>query len=186
MSTITVQELNQLLQRDIDKNMLVIDVRTPAEYQAGRIASVVNRPLDELENYVGEFQSYQKIYVHCQSGNRSQKACDKLRALGIHHYVNVVGGVSAWEQAGFGTLKTKGTLPIIRQVMIAAGTLMLIGVLLAAFLHVGWIGLSAAVGAGLLYAGVSGQCFMAMMLAKMPWNAPSAVCNAVPALQNGA
>lgn len=184
MSTITVQELNHLLQRGIDKNTLVMDVRTPVEYQAGRIAAVINRPLDKLENYVGEFQSYQKIYVHCQSGNRSEKACDKLRALGIHHYVNVLGGISAWEQAGFSTLKTKGTLPIIRQVMIAAGALMLIGVLLAAFVHVGWLGLSTAVGAGLLYAGVSGQCFMAMLLAKMPWNAPSDVCTVMPASQS--
>jgi rhodanese-related sulfurtransferase len=179
MSTITVHELNQLLQSGIRQNSLLIDVRTPAEYQASRIAAVVNRPLDQLENHVSEFQGYQTIYIHCQSGSRSQKACEKLRELGVHHYVNVVGGISAWEQAGLPTVKAKGTLPIIQQVMIAAGMLVLLGVLLSAFFHVGWIGLSAAVGAGLLYAGASGQCFMAMLLAKMPWNAPTAMCSVV-------
>ena len=179
MSTITVHELNQLLQHGVHQNSLVIDVRTPAEYQTSRIAAVVNRPLDQLEHYVPEVQSYQKRYIHCQSGSRSQKACEKLRELGIHHYINVVGGISAWEQAGLPTMKTKGTLPIIQQVMVTAGTLVLLGVLLSAFFHVGWIGLSAAVGAGLLYAGASGQCFMAMLLAKMPWNEPTAACSVV-------
>lgn len=180
MSTITVHELNHLFERGLHKNSLVIDVRTPAEYQASRIATVVNRPLDQLENHVPEFHDYQTIYIHCQSGSRSQKACEKLRELGVHHYVNVVGGISAWEQAGLPTVKAKGTLPIIQQVMIAAGMLVLLGVSLSAFFHVGWIGLSAAVGAGLLYAGISGQCFMAMLLAKMPWNAPTATCSVVP------
>lgn len=179
MSTITVQELNQLLQDGLQKNDLVLDVRTAAEYQTSRIATVVNRPLDQLDNHVTEFHTNRTLYVHCQSGSRSQKACERLRELGVNHYVNVVGGLSAWEQAGFPTVKAKGTLPIIQQVMIAAGALVLLGVLLAAFFHVGWIGLSAAVGAGLFYAGVSGQCFMAILLAKMPWNAPAATCSAV-------
>lgn len=179
MSTITVQELNQLVQRGMHKNCLVIDVRTPAEYQICRIATVVNRPLDQLENYVTEFQNYQTIYVHCQSGNRSQKACEKLHELGVNHAINVVGGISAWEQARLPIVKAKAALPIMQQVMIAAGTLVLIGVMLAVFLHVSWISLSAAVGAGLLYAGASGQCFMAMLLAKMPWNAPTATCSVV-------
>lgn len=181
MANISVQELNQLLQRGLDQNTLVIDVRTPAEYSATRIANVVNRPLDHLEKYVNELQRYERIYVHCQSGSRSQKACQKLNSLGLQHHVNVLGGISAWQQAGFAILQTQGTLPIIQQVMIAAGTLVLIGVLLSAVFHVGWLGLSGAVGAGLLYAGVSGQCFMAMLLAKMPWNAPDAACALAPA-----
>lgn len=184
MTTITVQELNQLLQRGLDPNLLVIDVRTPAEYQASRISGTINRPLGELESYAVELQNYQQVYVHCQSGNRSQQACAKLRTLGVRQPVNVLGGLSAWEQAGFTTVRTQGTLPIIRQVMIVAGTLMLIGVLLATFVHVGWIGLSGAVGAGLLYAGVSGQCFMAMLLAKLPWNAPAATCVPAPVVQS--
>lgn len=181
MSTISIQELNQLLQRGLAHQTVVIDVRTPAEYHARRIANVINRPLDQLEKYVTELQGYKQIYIHCQSGNRSQKACDKLTALGIRQHVNVLGGISAWEQAGLPTVKTQGTLPIIQQVMIAAGALILLGVLLSALLHVSWIGLSGAVGAGLLYAGVSGQCFMAMLLAKMPWNAPDVACALMPA-----
>lgn len=183
MSSITVHELNQLFQQGLNASDLVIDVRTGAEHQATRISGVVNRPLDELDTFVTEFQRYQKIYVHCQSGNRSRKACEKLSALGVHHHINVLGGIGSWQQAGLPTHTSPGTLPIIQQVMIGAGALVLLGVLLSAFVHPGMLGLSALVGAGLLYAGISGQCFMAMLLAKMPWNAPTAACVLVPTSQ---
>jgi rhodanese-related sulfurtransferase len=61
-------------------------------------------------------------------------------------------------------------LPLMRQVQIAAGLLVLLGVVLAVTVAPAFIGLSAFVGAGLTFAGLSGWCGMAQLLALMPWN----------------
>jgi rhodanese-related sulfurtransferase len=57
-----------------------------------------------------------------------------------------------------------------RQVRIAAGALVFIGAVLGYFVHPYFIGLSAFVGAGLVFAGITDTCGMGMMIAKMPWN----------------
>jgi rhodanese-related sulfurtransferase len=75
MSTITVHELNQLLQHGVHQNSLVIDVRTPAEYQTSRIAAVVNRPLDQLEHYVPEFQSFISIVRAAVGAKKLVRSC---------------------------------------------------------------------------------------------------------------
>ena len=76
-----------------------------------------------------------------------------------------------WQQAGFDVRKLKGApLPLMRQVQIAAGSLVLLGVILSQTVAPGWIWLSGFVGAGLTFAGISGFCGMARLLAAMPWN----------------
>jgi hypothetical protein len=57
-----------------------------------------------------------------------------------------------------------------RQVRIAAGALVLLGVGLSLWVHPAFVALSAFVGGGLVFAGITGTCGMAMLLAKMPWN----------------
>ena len=57
-----------------------------------------------------------------------------------------------------------------RQVRIAAGFLALLGALLGFFVHPNYFGLYAFVGAGLMFAGITDTCGMAMLIARMPWN----------------
>jgi len=67
-------------------------------------------------------------------------------------------------------VRGKKSIPLERQVRIAAGFLVLLGAVLGFFVHPYFIGLSAFVGAGLMFAGITDTCGMALVLAKMPWN----------------
>jgi rhodanese-related sulfurtransferase len=110
------------------------------------------------------------LYVVCRTGSRGEKACEKFRQAGFTNVVNVDGGTLACEQAGLPVVRGKKAMSLERQVRIAAGSLVLIGAVLSWFLHPAFIGLSAFVGAGLIFAGITDTCGMGMMLARMPWN----------------
>lgn len=148
-----------------------INVCTPEEYSEKHIAGVRSVPLDEIERHLGEFKDKKTIYVHCRSGRRGVAAIEKLSALGIQaELVNVEGGILAWEGAGYGTSRISSKLSLIRQTLIAAGALVILAHALALLLSPGWLLLSAAVGLGLFFAGLTGWCGMTMLLARMPWN----------------
>ena len=81
------------------------------------------------------------------------------------------GGIEGWRRAGLLTVEDKSQpLPLMRQVQIAAGVLILLGVTLGYSVSSAFFLLSAFVGAGLTLAGVTGFCGMARLLAVMPWN----------------
>ena len=147
----------------------VIDVREPMEYATGHIGGSLNIPLARITQV--DLPCGPLVLV-CQSGNRSAKALSQLLQQGHPHPVaDLKGGLPAWQQAGFDLRKLKGApLPLMRQVQIAAGSLVLLGVILSQTVAPGWIWLSGFVGAGLTYAGISGFCGMARLLAAMPWN----------------
>lgn len=171
MQTVDVSRLRNLLQKDTAADTIVIDVRTPAEYRRENIVGVVNMPLDNIDNHVDDLRDYKHVYVHCASGNRSQQACTKLNTLGLSNIINVTGGISAWKDAGFHTIEnTSAPLPIMQQVQIAAGSLVVLGVLLSLFVNPYFMLLSAFVGSGLIFAGFSGTCTMGLLLSRAPWN----------------
>ena len=98
--------------------------------------------------------------------------------------VNVEGGTLAWAEAGLPVVRGKKAVSLERQVRIAAGSLVVLGAALSWLLHPAFIALSAFVGAGLIFAGVTDTCGMGMLLARMPWNqttAPSSTCAVRPA-----
>jgi rhodanese-related sulfurtransferase len=107
----------------------------------------------------------------CRSGGRAQKAAEKFLREGFNESVVVTGGTQAWIDAGLpverGTIKV---MSLERQVRIVAGSLVFIGVVLGWFVHRGFFGLSAFVGAGLVFAGITDFCGMGLLLARMPWN----------------
>jgi phage shock protein E len=82
-------------------DVVTLDVRTPEEYAAGHIPGVVLIPLDELPNRLDEVPKDKTIVVTCRSGNRSAQAADILRQAGYTDVHNMVGGITAWEQAGY-------------------------------------------------------------------------------------
>ncbi|MCA9056758.1 MAG: DUF2892 domain-containing protein, partial [Planctomycetaceae bacterium] len=103
-----------------------------------------------------------------KSGNRGKQACEKLEAAGVH-VVNVEGGTQAWEAAGLPVVRGKKAMSLERQVRIAAGAIVLTGVLPSLY-NEHFIWLSGFVGAGLMFAGITDTCAMGMLIAKMPWN----------------
>ena len=170
MQTINV---NQLAEINRDHNVHLIDVRTPAEFREVHAQGARNVPLDALDpKSVAESlgQNGQPIYVICRSGTRSAQAAQKFLDAGINQVVSVEGGTSAWDDAGLPVNRGKKAISLERQVRIAAGFLVLLGAVLGLTVHEYFIGLSAFVGAGLMFAGITDTCGMAMVLAKMPWN----------------
>ncbi|GIW88519.1 MAG: sulfurtransferase [Isosphaeraceae bacterium] len=151
----------------------LIDVRTPAEFREVHASCARLVPLDELDPAAVMAQrtsTEEPLYLICRSGNRAQKACEKFLAAGFTDVVNVEGGTLAWEAAGLPVVRGKKTISLERQVRIAAGALVLLGSVLGGLVSPWWCLLSGFVGAGLIFAGVTDTCGMAMLLARMPWN----------------
>lgn len=170
-TTISPKQLYETIQSG--QSVELIDVRTPAEFQEVHASIARNVPLDQLDaaKIAAERNGGgQPLYLICRSGSRGNQACEKFLAAGYPNIVNVEGGTQAWEQAGLPVVRGRKAVSLERQVRIAAGSLVLIGAILAWFVHPAFIGLSAFVGAGLVFAGVTDTCGMGMMLAKMPWN----------------
>lgn len=161
----------------------LIDVRTPAEYQEVHVTFARNVPLDRLDpKTVNGGKGDAPLYVICRSGGRGKQACEKLSAAGFDNVINVEGGTQAWDAAGLPVVRGKKVMSLERQVRIAAGSLVLLGVILGFTVHQYCFGLSAFIGAGLVFAGITDTCGMGMMLARMPWNqvASAGTCS-VPA-----
>ena len=158
----------------------LIDVRTPVEFREIHAESARNVPLDRLEPrelVASRNGSSEPLYLFCRSGSRAKQAAEKFVAVGFNNAVVVEGGMLAWEQAGLPVTRGKKAISLERQVRIAAGLLVLIGAALALFIHPYFVGLSAFIGAGLLFAGITDTCGMGMLLARMPWNQVSEMPN---------
>jgi rhodanese-related sulfurtransferase len=171
-TTISPQELSDL--RRSGAAVELIDVRTPAEFREVHVEFARNVPLDQLDPQAllaqrGEADG-RPLYFICRSGGRGKMACDKMAAAGFACAVNVEGGTLACEAAGLPVVRGKKAISLERQVRIAAGSLVVTGAVLGYFLHPAWIILAGAVGAGLIFAGVTDTCGMGMLLARMPWN----------------
>ena len=175
-ATISSRDLADI--RASGKNVRLLDVRTPAEFREIHVDFARNVPLDRIDAEVLKTEVHgspgEPLYVICRSGSRGKQACEKLSAAGLN-VVNVEGGTLAWDAAGLPVVRGQKTISLERQVRIVAGFLVLVGGVLAIAVHPYFAGLSAFVGAGLMFAGITDTCGMAMVLAKMPWNqAPDA------------
>lgn len=171
MKTITAEQLHTLHREK--GNLTLIDVRTPAEFRTVHIQSAINLPIADLDaNTIAEHADPEdEIYLICHSGGRSALACEQLHTFGFKNVISVEGGTHACRQQGL-PINEAGSqmIPIERQVRIAAGSLVLLGFILSLWLNPLFIYLSVFVGAGLVFAGISGTCLMGLLLAKMPWN----------------
>ncbi|MGM0564672.1 MAG: rhodanese-like domain-containing protein [Pseudomonadota bacterium] len=157
------------------KGMKLIDVRSPAEYAGEHVEGAINVPLDQIkpdefcQTYIdGDHDS---IYLICQKGGRAAKAAESLvQHTNAKLYV-VDGGTPDSIAAGAPANSTgRKIISIERQVRIAAGSLVVLGTVLGHLVAPGFYGLSAVVGAGLAFAGITDTCAMGMILSKMPWN----------------
>ena len=170
--TITPQELHHLAGEG--SSTAILDVRTPAEFARVHAAGACLMPLDRLDVRAAEAALRNpngRIYVICQSGTRSAMACQRFAEAGIGDAYSVAGGTAAWEKLGLPVVRGSGhVIPLERQVRIVAGSLVLLGCLLAWLVQPEFIALSAVVGAGLVFAGITDICGMALLLGKMPWN----------------
>ena len=152
----------------------LIDVRTPVEFQEVHVEIARNIPLDQLD-VAALMQDHdgsadEPLYFICRSGSRGQQACETFLKAGFSNVVNVEGGTMACVEARLPVIRGKKAISLERQVRIVAGSLVLLGAVLGWFVNPAFIGLSALVGAGLIFAGITDRCGMGMTLARMPWN----------------
>ena len=156
---------------DAGEPLQLVDVREEPEFAAGRLAGARLFPLGEIEKRAGELDRSQPLVLICRSGKRAGQARERLTRLGFNQLASLSGGLTAWEADGLPVEKDEhAPWSLERQVRVAAGALVFIGVSLGWFVHPGFYGLSAFVGAGLVFAGVSDWCGMGLLLAKAPWN----------------
>ncbi|MGI9356645.1 MAG: rhodanese-like domain-containing protein [Rhizobiaceae bacterium] len=150
---------------------ILIDIRETDEYIREHIPQAHLVPLSGF-NPADFPKEHDKIAVfHCQSGSRTEGAAPQILSMGFNEVYQLDGGLKAWREAGFRVNERQNApISIMRQVQIASGGLVVLGIVLAVFVSAWFMALSAFVGAGLVYAGVSGVCTMAAVLSKMPWN----------------
>ncbi|MBL7645632.1 MAG: rhodanese-like domain-containing protein [Candidatus Hydrogenedentes bacterium] len=173
MNTISPESLNE--KKAAGEALVLIDVRTPAEFGEVHVPFAVNVPLDRITpESVREAANGAPVYVICRSGQRAKNACEQLARSGVDNLTLVEGGTQGWVDAGLEAVRGKKAISLERQVRIAAGALVVLGSALAWFVHPAWLALPAFVGTGLVFAGVTDTCGMAMILARMPWNRGSA------------
>lgn len=153
----------------------LIDVRTPAEFESLRATFARNTPLEALKPKELMSQrngnASEPLYVICKSGSRAEMACRKFVELGYANVVVVEGGTLAWDASGLPVIRgNRKIISVDRQMRIVAGSMVVSGVILSLYAHPAWVWLSAFVGGGLIFAGVTDICPMLSLLSRMPWN----------------
>lgn len=150
---------------------VLVDIREPDEFARAHIASALSQPLSVLERAHLTVDPGTDVIFTCRTGMRTAGACDRLAARVEGDAYVLDGGLEAWAKAGLPIEQNRrAPLEINRQVQMTAGLLILTGVALGFAVAPAWFGLSAFVGAGLTFAGVTGTCGMARLLMLAPWN----------------
>lgn len=174
LKTITPAEAARLLR---EEGATLIDVREADEHARERIPGARSLPLSRLEEAELALHGGKPVLFHCRSGARTAGHAGRLAAkAGACEAFVVEGGLDAWKRAGLPVAQDRRQpLELMRQVQIAAGSMVVLGAVLGALVSPWFHGLSAFVGAGLVFAGVSGTCGLARVLRLMPWNRAAAL-----------
>ena len=163
LKAISPHEAQQLIAR----GATLVDIRSEDEHARAHIAGSRNMPLSRLETVQGS----PAVIWHCKSGMRTGANAAALADTSACEAYLLDGGLDGWRAAGLPVIEdARAPMEIMRQVQIAAGTLVLAGVVLAMLVSPGFLALSAFVGGGLVFAGATGWCGMARLLTLMPWN----------------
>jgi rhodanese-related sulfurtransferase len=172
-STVESKTSYSLLElRNAADDLLLLDVRTPAEFRERHVQGSILHPITDLAPQTVKELAKGKTacVVICASGNRASMAAAKLRNSGLDAVYVLEGGVQAWVTAGFPIVRGKATMSLERQVRVAAGTLVAAGCLMAYFISLTWLILPGFIGSGLVFAGITDTCTLGMLMARMPWN----------------
>ncbi len=158
---------------------LLLDVRTRGEFGYEYIEGSECDPLGEFDAgvWAAKLDGSRRCVVVCQGGIRAKQAAARLEASGAKNVVILDGGVNGWKAAGRGCLRgERRVLPLDRQVRIASGLVVLAGVILGSAVNPLWYGLAGFMGAGLVFAGITNWCGLAILVGKMPWNDGGGSC----------
>jgi rhodanese-related sulfurtransferase len=151
---------------------VLVDIREADEHARENIPGARHHALSRVDRDSPVRSGDDVLIFHCRSGARTKGNAPKLAAAAQNCQAYILdGGLDAWKKAGLPvTLDRSQPIDIMRQVQIVAGSLVLTGVVMGVLVTPAFYALSGFVGAGLLFAGVSGYCGMSRLLAVMPWN----------------
>lgn len=96
-----IKSVNDVSKIDFaDENNVLLDVRTPEEFNAGNIPNSVNLDYnsENFDSLIQDFDKNKTYYVYCQAGGRSTKACSKLQESGFTNVVNLEDGYAAYNK----------------------------------------------------------------------------------------
>lgn len=148
---------------------VLVDVRSPIEFETEHIAGSLNVPLDTLDSRFDEVPRQGQVIVVCRSGKRAERGAFTLMGRGFQPKV-LGGGLLAWRKAGLPVKEGNKRLSIERQIQLVVGIGVLTGVLLGVFVNPWFLVIPGFFGAGLTFAGLSGTCALGILLGKAPWN----------------
>jgi len=166
-----------------------LDVRTPGEFESEHLA---DSRLETLGNWdaaelARDLKGKGRCVIICHGGTRAKKAAEQLESAGLPDVQVLEGGITAWKAAGLPYIKgEREVLPLDRQVRIVVGAVVLGGVLAGHFGHPIGYAIAGFMGAGLMFAGITGWCGLAFVIGKMPWNEAGCGCNASCDIKKGA
>jgi rhodanese-related sulfurtransferase len=153
----------------------LVDIREADEHAREHIPGAISMPLSALERGHLNLSAHGDVVFHCKSGMRTSANCTRLAGHVEGPAFMLEGGLDAWKRAGL-AVKQKAGAPIelMRQVQIVIGLIVLTGVALTLTVHPAFVVIPAFMGAGLTFAGISGWCGMAKLMALAPWNRKAA------------
>jgi rhodanese-related sulfurtransferase len=172
LQSITPQDLHELCRNG--KTVELVDVRTPVEYREIHVKGAQLVPLDRLDPRAvmaarnGTAQN--PLFLICRSGSRAKEACERFVAAGFQNVFYIEGGTLGCEKSGLDMVRGKKTISLDRQMRILMGFLVLAGIGLALVIHPLFFGLSAFIGMGMIFAGITDKCPLSQLVARMPWN----------------
>lgn len=154
-----------------DPGPRVLDVRTPAEFEAAHIPGAYNVPLDTLREHREDLLAHldEEVVLVCRSGQRAAQAEQALAVAGLPNLRVLDGGMLAWEAVGAPVRRGRARWDLERQVRLVAGAVVLLAVL-GSLVVPGLQWVAAAVGLGLTLAALTNTCAMGMLLARLPYN----------------
>ena len=166
---ISAEEANGYLQDE--SKWKVIDVRAYEEYQSSHIDPSMFVPLESIGQRARELSTMpENLIFVCNTDNRASMAASAISMTGASNAYVLKGGMTAWQKAKLPVKQVGPAFTLQRQVQTIAATMVIIGAVLTLTVNLWWVLLCLWVGLGLLLAGTTGKCPMAMILLKMPWN----------------
>ncbi|WP_020519255.1 rhodanese-like domain-containing protein [Catelliglobosispora koreensis] len=172
MTATEVAAVQALLQSNPDT--LVIDVRTPAEFEGVHIPGAINLPLDQVDLHLERIvtDAGGQMVLVCQAGSRADQCQRKLAAAGLSATTVLSGGMNAWAAAGGAVVRGRQRWGLERQVRLAAGSIVALAVLVSVWWPPARF-IAGMIGAGLAFAAVTNTCAMGMLLSRLPYNRPT-------------
>lgn len=150
---------------------VLLDVRSPAEFETAHIPGAINIPVDVLAGQAREVHDRLAgpVVLVCQAGPRAVQACRHLRAAGFDDALVLDGGMGRWDDGSRPVRRGAPRWSLERQVRLVAGSLVLTGIA-ASLVRPRARFLSGAIGAGLTFSALSDTCAMGTLLSRLPYN----------------